>query len=271
MPGKDTNIGAKRARQARERSDSTSARRSAASSRSSSSVPSLPVIVGALPDEDRRRAVAQRRRLDRVGQRRRRSVERQRFTVAHELGHVFCGHDAGTALDTDATISGRTGESREVQANAFAAEFLAPRAGVSGLVGPDPDLEDVVRSAAHFGISTIAALYRLQHARPARASTATRSSARRSTRACTSTSGTTSTAERVRDVLSETGRRAPATRSPARRSRRSLRGESLRRRRCEPHRLPRRHADRRRRRALPLAVRPADEQPVELVHRRRRG
>jgi hypothetical protein len=48
-----------------------------------------------------------------------------------------------------------------VQANAFAAELLAPAAGVRAMAGAEPTLEDVVLIAARYGVSTIAALYRL--------------------------------------------------------------------------------------------------------------
>lgn len=88
------------------------------------------------------------------------AVVRQRFTLAHELGHVECGHD-GTEIDTVDGLRAPKG-TREVEANAFAAELLAPAAGVPGLLDGAPTLEDVVRIAEHFGISAIAALYRLQ-------------------------------------------------------------------------------------------------------------
>jgi Zn-dependent peptidase ImmA (M78 family) len=86
---------------------------------------------------------------------------RQRFTLAHELGHVHCGHDGTMAVDTFETLAGRTTDAREVQANAFAAELLAPADGVRALLDGEPTLDDVVLVAARFGISTIAALYRL--------------------------------------------------------------------------------------------------------------
>ena len=86
---------------------------------------------------------------------------RQRFTLAHELGHVRCGHDTGTIVETFETLSGRSTDSREVQSNAFAAELLAPKAGVEASVTGEPTLDDVVLLAARFGISTIAALFRL--------------------------------------------------------------------------------------------------------------
>lgn len=86
---------------------------------------------------------------------------RQRFTLAHEFGHVRCGHDGRVAIDTFETVSGASTDSREVQANAFAAELLAPADGVRATVDVEPTLETVVEVAARFGLSTIAALYRL--------------------------------------------------------------------------------------------------------------
>jgi hypothetical protein len=86
---------------------------------------------------------------------------RQRFTLAHEVGHVRCGHDADVPVETVETIGGKSTDSREIQANAFAAELLAPADGIREFVDGEPSLEDVVMIAARFGISTIAALYRL--------------------------------------------------------------------------------------------------------------
>jgi hypothetical protein len=86
---------------------------------------------------------------------------RQRFTLAHEVGHVRCGHDGDVPVETIETIGGKTTDSREIQANAFAAELLAPADGIRDSIDGEPSLEDVVLIAARFGISTIAALYRL--------------------------------------------------------------------------------------------------------------
>lgn len=86
---------------------------------------------------------------------------RQRFTLAHEFGHLRCGHDGSLPPETFETLSGKITTDAEVQANAFAAEFLAPAATVGEMAPADPNLDDVVRIAARFGISSIAALYRL--------------------------------------------------------------------------------------------------------------
>ncbi len=84
---------------------------------------------------------------------------RQRFTLAHELGHVRCGHDAGFVVDDIATVSGRTTNPNEIQANAFAAEFLLPRLAVEG---QDPSLDAVVTLAARYGTSALMTVYRFR-------------------------------------------------------------------------------------------------------------
>ncbi|PTL60067.1 ImmA/IrrE family metallo-endopeptidase [Paraconexibacter algicola] len=87
-------------------------------------------------------------------------VPRSRFTLAHELGHVRCAHDQLMIVDTPKTMWGKTVPT-ETQANAFAAELLAPRPGVVDVVGGRTvDLEVVVELAAHFGVSAHVALYR---------------------------------------------------------------------------------------------------------------
>jgi Zn-dependent peptidase ImmA (M78 family) len=158
MPGLDTNRGAKRAREARERLGLDDVSPIACALALVEERAGLPVVVGSLPDE-----VAGALWRNGVGAvvwiNGDQAVERQRFTIAHELGHVCCGHE-GTSVDTADTLSARTRDPREVQANAFAAELLAPRRAVEDLIAHEPTLEDLVRLAARFGISTIAALYR---------------------------------------------------------------------------------------------------------------
>ncbi len=100
----------------------------------------------------------------------RQQVVRQRFTVAHEFGHHRLGHRDLKILDSPADIAGRAHEHdwREVQANAFAAEFLAPKAAVRAWWQEErqgaPNLETVCRLAVHFRISAIAAAFRLNDA-----------------------------------------------------------------------------------------------------------
>jgi Zn-dependent peptidase ImmA (M78 family) len=96
------------------------------------------------------------------------SPVRQRFTLSHEFGHVELGHAGSVDYTTDVFGDGRKAPA-EVQADGFAAEFLAPVDGVRrwlGAVGePADDLTTVVRLADYFHISAEAALYRLQVAR----------------------------------------------------------------------------------------------------------
>jgi Zn-dependent peptidase ImmA (M78 family) len=93
---------------------------------------------------------------------------RQRFTLAHELGHLQMGHQARVDLAVDVFGPGRNAE--EVEANYFAAEFLAPRAAVRawleehGLVDRAGDASTVAQLALEFGIAFAAACFRLERA-----------------------------------------------------------------------------------------------------------
>ncbi len=164
MPGIDTNRGAKRAREARVRWDLGDRAPLPCIVTVAERHGRVPVIVAALPRACAGACVPAGPGGERVvwvnGAQ---ALVRQRFTVAHELGHVVCGHGADRALvDTPATLTDEH-DPCEVQANAFAAELLAPREGVRALVaGPRPSLEDVVRVALTFGVSTTVALFRLR-------------------------------------------------------------------------------------------------------------
>lgn len=90
-------------------------------------------------------------------------VTRQRFTIAHELGHHRLGHRA--VIDGVETIEGRTADPREQQANAFAGEMLAPEQALRNWMDahddPPIDIAVLCRIAAWFGISAPAAYVRL--------------------------------------------------------------------------------------------------------------
>jgi Zn-dependent peptidase ImmA (M78 family) len=93
------------------------------------------------------------------------AVSRQRFPLAHELGHIQMGH--GGSVDYEDTVLGSSRRApREVQADGFAAELMAPLDGVGTWLnlmrGPDLCLETVIRLSHHFHVSAKAALYRLQ-------------------------------------------------------------------------------------------------------------
>jgi Zn-dependent peptidase ImmA (M78 family) len=78
---------------------------------------------------------------------------RQRFTLAHELGHARCGHDGRMPVETIATLNGGTTSPYEVEANAFAAELLVPAFAFERLGVAEPTLEEVAVIAAHYGVS----------------------------------------------------------------------------------------------------------------------
>jgi Zn-dependent peptidase ImmA (M78 family) len=92
-------------------------------------------------------------------------LRRQRVTLAHELGHAWCRHDGTLEPDTVETLSGFTSNPYEIQANAFAAEFLAPRDGMKQRFRREPGLDDVVRVATDYGVSAIVVVYRLKQLR----------------------------------------------------------------------------------------------------------
>lgn len=94
-------------------------------------------------------------------------VVRQRFTLAHEFGHFFMDHAPRVDLVDD--VFGRTKDPQEVAANYFAAEFLAPRAGVVAWVERNVatdaiGVEDIWAMAFHFGVSFPTTCYRLEAA-----------------------------------------------------------------------------------------------------------
>jgi Zn-dependent peptidase ImmA (M78 family) len=101
------------------------------------------------------------------------SSHRQRFTIAHEIGHAEL-HDSDTYLDGLATLRFRDGKSatgtdaEEREANRYAASLLMPTAWVRDrflhmVTGRRPTDEDkaVARLAAEFDVSPQAMRFRL--------------------------------------------------------------------------------------------------------------
>ena len=74
-------------------------------------------------------------------------------------------HEGIPPDSTQTVIQGLARSPVEVQANAFAAEFLAPAAGVRAMVDGEPSLETIARIAERFGVSLQAALVRLNNLR----------------------------------------------------------------------------------------------------------
>lgn len=160
MAGKDTNIGAKRARQCREALGLEQNTPLACILDTVECGFGLPVVIADMPEHIA--GVCWRADDTAVlwvnGNQ---PAVRRRFTLAHELGHIRCEHDRGLPAETFKTLGGKPTDQREVQANAFAAQLLMPADGIRDAVAAEPTLEDVITIAARFGVSTIAALYRL--------------------------------------------------------------------------------------------------------------
>lgn len=89
------------------------------------------------------------------------SLKRQRFTIAHELGHYFLDH--GNAFrDPKENFSMSHYDYREVSANKFAAEILMPEAAVNILI-KQRKIRDIAELARLFDVSIRAMEYRLKN------------------------------------------------------------------------------------------------------------
>lgn len=84
---------------------------------------------------------------------------RQRFTQAHELGHVLLNHvGPGKRKLRDVSFNARTADWAEIDANAFAAELIMPEKYVRHFAGK---INDIKLLAQKFGTSPWAMRYRL--------------------------------------------------------------------------------------------------------------
>lgn len=105
-----------------------------------------------------------------IGVQRRQSKVRQRFTIAHEIGHLLL-HEGAVHVDKAFRINWRKAELEEpkkieeIEANHFAASLLMPRVLLERAHGTQMfDLEDeteAVRLAALFQVSKQAMTFRL--------------------------------------------------------------------------------------------------------------
>lgn len=88
---------------------------------------------------------------------------RQRFTLAHELGHILAG-DAQELIAEE--VPSHSSLETEKRANSFAAAFLMPESEIEAQIGgSDPDDEQFMRAVCHFRVSPVALAYRLQNLR----------------------------------------------------------------------------------------------------------
>ncbi len=86
---------------------------------------------------------------------------RQRFTVAHELGHYALGH-ASAPRDTPDNFNTAVKDACERQANQFAAELLMPASALRALV-QSGKFGDIGALASAFRTSKVAMGYRMQN------------------------------------------------------------------------------------------------------------
>jgi Zn-dependent peptidase ImmA (M78 family) len=92
---------------------------------------------------------------------------RQRFTVAHELGHWFSGHLVGKddkIIDNATCRRSSYWDAKERQANQFAAELLMPSVLLKKAIASG--IKDVYDLSLLFNVSIEAMSYRLQKIRP---------------------------------------------------------------------------------------------------------
>jgi Zn-dependent peptidase ImmA (M78 family) len=124
----------------------------------------IPVIVLGLGNEGLAGAYMQRRGTPFILVNGSNHVVRMRFTLGHEFAHHTLGH----RQSWDKANYFFSKDPQEVGANAFAAEFLLPRQAVvqwhERRGGRAADLEAVARLGHEYGISALAALFRLDAA-----------------------------------------------------------------------------------------------------------
>ena len=105
-----------------------------------------------------------------IGVNSRHPTVRQRFSIAHELGHLAL-HEPAFQIDQHAFVSFRNSKSssasdpHEIEANQFAAALLMPEALLRACLdqfGENPDVEESIgRLAQRFDVSTQAMTIRL--------------------------------------------------------------------------------------------------------------
>jgi transcriptional regulator with XRE-family HTH domain len=90
---------------------------------------------------------------------------RQRFTIAHELGHLLARDSQKLYVDEDVMAPKSADRESEMRAGAFAAAFLMPRAALTQAVQPGRRLSEqaFAELAMRFAVSPSALWYRLNN------------------------------------------------------------------------------------------------------------
>jgi Zn-dependent peptidase ImmA (M78 family) len=86
---------------------------------------------------------------------------RQRFTIAHELGHYVLGH-GNEFRDSARSFNANGYDPKETAANQFAASLLMPASAITHFVR-DKGMSDIQLLAAKFFVSEVAMKYRLKN------------------------------------------------------------------------------------------------------------
>ncbi|WP_300446352.1 MULTISPECIES: ImmA/IrrE family metallo-endopeptidase [Helicobacter] len=87
-------------------------------------------------------------------------ITRQTFSVAHELGHFILHNDGTSHTSLRDTTATQGIDTKEIEANCFAANLLMPKDEVLRLVGLNFAVDSM---ASYFGVSPIAMEYRLNN------------------------------------------------------------------------------------------------------------
>jgi len=93
------------------------------------------------------------------------SIERQRFTIAHELGHYASGHLVGNTTmfrDSTKSYSRDNYDIQEYEANNYAAELLMPKYKVDFIIEQE-GISDIREMAQIFKVSPTAMMIRLKN------------------------------------------------------------------------------------------------------------
>ncbi len=91
---------------------------------------------------------------------------RQRFTLAHELGHLLAGDDQDIHLDRDIFDKSQAKDPSEMRANAFASAFLMPENTLRDAVGATGLTEQTFAAlSCELMVTPSALAYRLLHLR----------------------------------------------------------------------------------------------------------
>ena len=86
---------------------------------------------------------------------------RQRFTLAHELGHFVYHKDEDNQFDDTTFFRGVSNDNIESKANEFASELLMPEDVVRNLIDIE-NIRNIENLSKHFDVSAAAMLYRVK-------------------------------------------------------------------------------------------------------------